>query len=105
VASITEDPRFPQPAGEASHLMDRRQSDGYGTSPKWAVPGIVAEGVNLLAGPPKVEKSWLSLGLGLSVASGTKAFDAITVPGCPVLYLALEDTPRRLQTRMGRILG
>jgi DNA-binding Lrp family transcriptional regulator len=73
--------------------------------PKWAVPGIVAEGISLLAGPPKVGKSWLSLGLGLSVASGTKAFDAIPVPGGPVLYLALEDTPRRLQTRMGRILG
>ncbi|MGH3326786.1 MAG: AAA family ATPase, partial [Streptomycetales bacterium] len=27
--------------------------------PRWAVPGILAEGVNLLAGPPKVGKSWL----------------------------------------------
>ncbi|MGW3245055.1 AAA family ATPase [Streptomyces sp. NPDC001070] len=25
--------------------------------PKWAVPGILSEGVNLLAGPPKVGKS------------------------------------------------
>jgi hypothetical protein len=73
--------------------------------PNWAVPGIIAEGVNLLAGPPKVGKSWLSLGLGLSVAAGGRAFDAITVPGGPVLYLALEDTPRRLQTRMGKLLG
>ncbi|MGP3924787.1 AAA family ATPase [Streptomyces sp. 8N616] len=73
--------------------------------PKWAVPGILSEGVNLLAGPPKVGKSWLSLGLGLSVASGGKAFDAVPVEGGPVLYLALEDTPRRLQTRMGKILG
>ncbi|GIH21477.1 AAA family ATPase [Rugosimonospora africana] len=73
--------------------------------PNWAVPGIIAEGVNLLAGPPKVGKSWLSLGLGLSVAAGGKAFDAIPVPGGPVLYLALEDTPRRLQARIGKILG
>lgn len=73
--------------------------------PKWAVPGILAEGVSLLAGPPKVGKSWLSLGLGLSVAAGSQAFDSVPVKGGPVLYLALEDTPRRLQTRMGKLLG
>ncbi|MDC7338944.1 AAA family ATPase [Streptomyces lydicus] len=73
--------------------------------PKWAVPGILAEGVNLLAGPPKVGKSWLSLGLALAVAAGGYAFDSVPVDGGPVLYLALEDTPRRLQTRMGKMLG
>ncbi|MFF2517421.1 AAA family ATPase [Streptomyces sp. NPDC058086] len=71
--------------------------------PKWAVPGILAAGVSLLAGPPKVGKSWLSLGLAL--AAGGQAFDSMPVQGGPVLYLALEDTPRRLQTRMGKLLG
>ncbi|MGW7820265.1 AAA family ATPase [Streptomyces puniciscabiei] len=56
-------------------------------------------------GPPKVGKSWLSLGLALAVAAGGHAFDSVPVQGGPVLYLALEDTPRRLQTRMGKILG
>jgi AAA domain len=73
--------------------------------PRWAVPGIIAEGVSLLAGPPKVGKSWLSLGLGLAVAAGGYAFDSIPVDAGPVLYLALEDTPRRLQTRIGKVLG
>lgn len=73
--------------------------------PRWAVPGIISEGVNLLAGPPKVGKSWLSLGLGLSVALGGKAMDAVPVEGGPVLYLALEDTPRRLQSRIGKVLA
>jgi hypothetical protein len=72
--------------------------------PKWAVPGIVAEGVTLLAGPPKVGKSWLSLGLGLSIASGMPALGTVPVDDGPVLYLALEDTPRRLQTRMRKML-
>ncbi|MFJ7422445.1 AAA family ATPase, partial [Streptomyces uncialis] len=72
--------------------------------PKWAVPGLLAEGVSLLAGPPKVGKSWLSLGLALTVAAGGQAFGSIPVQGGPVLYLALEDTPRRLQTRMGKLL-
>ncbi|MDI2126951.1 AAA family ATPase [Yinghuangia seranimata] len=72
--------------------------------PRWAVPGILSEGVNLLCGPPKVGKSWMSLGLGLSVAAGGVAFESIPVDGGPVLYLALEDTPRRLKTRMGKLL-
>jgi integrase len=38
------------------------------------VPGILAEGVNVLAGPPEVGKSWLSVGLGLSVAAGSQTF-------------------------------
>jgi AAA domain len=72
--------------------------------PCWAVPGLIAEGVTLLAGPPKVGKSWLSLGLGLSVAAGGRALDMIPVQAGPVLYLALEDTARRLQRRMSIVL-
>jgi hypothetical protein len=87
-------------AWTADQLMAMRFPD-----PKWAVPGILAEGVSLLCGPPKVGKSWLSLGLGLAVAAGGKAFDSLPVDAGPVLYLALEDTPRRLQSRMGKILG
>ncbi len=73
--------------------------------PKWAVPGVLSEGVNLLCGPPKVGKSWMSLGLGVDVALGGKAFGRIDVEPGPVLYLALEDTARRLQSRLGKVLG
>lgn len=72
---------------------------------RWAVPGVIAEGLNLLAGPPKVGKSWLSLATAIAVAGGGKALEAIPVERGPVLYLALEDTPRRLQSRMRKILG
>jgi RecA-family ATPase len=67
--------------------------------------GIICEGVSLLAGPPKVGKSWLSLALGIAVASGGTAFGRIPVRQGPVLYLALEDTLRRLQARTGKLLG
>jgi AAA domain len=73
--------------------------------PRWAVPGVFSEGVNLLCGPPKVGKSWMSLGLGVDVALGGKAFGTIAVEAGPVLYLALEDTARRLQTRLRKVLG
>lgn len=73
--------------------------------PTWAVPGLIAEGVTLLAGPPKVGKSWLSLGLGLSIAGGYPALGKVRVESGSVLYLALEDTPRRLQARMRKVLA
>ncbi len=73
-------------------------------APRWAVPGVLAEGVSLLAGPPKVGKSWMALGLGLDIAAGRPAFGRIDVDPGPVLYLALEDTPRRLKNRMGKLL-
>ncbi|MEU9498724.1 AAA family ATPase [Streptomyces sp. NPDC048196] len=106
-------PRDPQATPETPPVRERPRTAWTADQlmaaefpePKWAVPGILAEGVSLLAGPPKVGKSWLSLGLGLSVAAGGKAFDSVPVKGGPVLYLALEDTPRRLQTRMGKLLG
>ncbi|OJY40309.1 MAG: DNA repair protein RadA [Pseudonocardia sp. 73-21] len=73
-------------------------------APKYAVPGVIAEGVNLLAGAPKIGKSWLSLGLAVAVATGGKAFGSIDVPEGDVLYLALEDTGRRLQSRLCKVL-
>lgn len=72
---------------------------------RWAVPGIICEGVTLLAGPPKVGKSWMALGLALAIASGRPAFGNIDIEPGPVLYLALEDTPRRLQSRMRTVLA
>ena len=37
---------------------------------RWAVPGILPEGVCILAGKPKVGKSWLALDLALAVGAG-----------------------------------
>lgn len=68
--------------------------------PKWAVPGLLAEGLNLLVGAPKAGKSWMALGLALAVASGGKALGNIPVEQGDVLYAALEDTKRRLQSRI-----
>jgi len=69
----------------------------------WTVPGLLPEGFGILAAAPKIGKSWLVLSLGLTVASGTE-FLGVPVDQRPVLYLALEDGPRRLQERQRRIL-
>jgi hypothetical protein len=73
--------------------------------PRWAVPGIIPEGATLLVGAPKTGKSWLALGLAAAVATGGKALGSIDVEPGPVLYLALEDTPRRLKDRLARVLA
>jgi hypothetical protein len=75
------------------------------TPSKFAVPGIVAEGCNILAGGPKVGKSWLALGISVAVSTGGKALGKIDVKQGSVLYLALEDTGRRLQDRLRKVLG
>lgn len=72
---------------------------------RWAVDGVLADGLNLLAGSPKVGKSWLALGIGIAVAAGGRALGTIPVEQGDALYLALEDPPRRLKRRLELILG
>lgn len=92
-------------------LLDRVKTgdwlDGQTFPPlSWAVPGILPEGFGLLTGPPKIGKSWLTLGIALAVASGGRALGQLEVgPPRPVLLLALEDGDRRLQERCRRLLG
>ena len=71
---------------------------------RWAVPGILPEGLSLLAGKPKLGKSWLALGLAVAKASGGVALGKIPVDRGEVLYLALEDNRRRLQNRLRKVL-
>ena len=73
--------------------------------PRWVVPGFLPEGLTLFAGPPKIGKSWLALSLCVSTASGGVAFAKIPVERGEALYLALEDTPRRLQSRLKMMLN
>lgn len=78
--------------------------DTHFPEPRWAVPGLIAEGLTLLAGAPKLGKSWLCLDLGISIATGTPALGKIDTLQGDVLYAALEDPPRRLKSRLRKIL-
>ncbi len=90
----------PRTAWTATEIMSMNFPE-----PKWAIPGLVAEGVTLLAGAPKIGKSWLALNVSTAVAAGGKALGRIDVLAGDVLYLALEDNPRRLQSRLSKVLG
>jgi hypothetical protein len=73
---------------------------------RYAVPELLPEGFTLLAGSPKVGKSWLVLDMLLSIAEGGRALGSIPIPKPrPVLYLALEDGDRRMKDRQRTILN
>ena len=72
---------------------------------RYIVPGFIAEGCTLLAGRPKLGKSWLMLDVGLAVAAGRYCLGEARCEQGDVLYLALEDNERRLQRRIDKVLG
>jgi len=72
---------------------------------RWIVPGVLPEGTMLLAGKPKMGKSWMALGLCVSVATGTPALGRFEVEAGDALYLALEDNERRLKDRSLKVLS
>lgn len=69
---------------------------------RWTVPGLIPEGLILLAGKPKVGKSWLALHLCHAVAfeTGGYALGQIEVEPGKAVYYGLEDSERRLQERL-----
>ena len=63
------------------------------------VQTLLKPGLAVLAGSPKIGKSWMVLQLCLQVAKGEPFLGLDTEPG-GVLYIALEDSPARLQERI-----
>lgn len=70
---------------------------------KYIVPGLIPEGCTILAGRPKLGKSWLVLDVALAVARGSYCLGNTLCLQGDVLYLALEDNHRRLQSRLKKV--
>ena len=68
------------------------------------IDGLLGTGVYLLAGAPKIGKSFLVAQIAYRVSTGTELW-GYRVHGGTVLYLALEDDKKRLQERMARMFG
>jgi len=71
---------------------------------QWIVPDYIPEGVSLLAGKPKIGKSWLALAITMACAEGAIVLDQRCAQR-GVIYFALEDTKRRMQSRTDKMLG
>jgi hypothetical protein len=71
---------------------------------RWIVRNYIPEGLTLVAGAPKIGKSWFTLGLALATAYPQNA--GVFLGSLPiensgdVLYLALEDSLRRIKSRL-----
>jgi len=65
----------------------------------YCVDGLLTQGLYILAGAPKVGKSWLALDICLSVAKGEDVLKHQTHIGT-ALYLCLEDSYNRMQNRL-----
>jgi predicted transcriptional regulator len=72
--------------------------------PRIVVDGLVLPGATFLGGAPKIGKSFLVLGLCVAVAAGGRALGSVAVERGEALYLALEDSARRLQHRLRTVL-
>lgn len=69
---------------------------------EFVIDNLLAQGLYILAGAPKVGKSWLALDMCLSIAKGEKVLDQQTTQGT-ALYLCLEDSFVRIQNRLYEI--
>ncbi len=105
-----------EPQGEKTFAKDLRRAGRIVRSARelrsrqfppisFIVPGYIAEGCTLLAGRPKLGKSWLVLEMCLGVSMGALCLGGIKCEEGDVLYLALEDNERRLQRRIDKVLG
>jgi hypothetical protein len=70
---------------------------------KYVVPGYIPEGVTIFAGKPKIGKSWLLYDLCLACAADRFVLGQIKPIQGDVLYLALEDSERRLKKRLQKL--
>ena len=69
---------------------------------KFVVDTLLSAGLHILAGSPKVGKSWLALWLSVCVAKGESVWGMHTRQGT-TLYLCLEDSRLRIQNRLFEI--
>ena len=68
----------------------------------FVVDTLISQGLPILAGSPKVGKSWLALWLAVTVAMGEPVW-SLPVKQGTTLYLCLEDSQLRIQNRLFEI--
>jgi 5S rRNA maturation endonuclease (ribonuclease M5) len=91
--------------GWRSHVFTAAELKAKTFEPiKYLVPMLIPEGLTMLAGKPKLGKSWMVLDIALAVAAGRYALGDFKLEEGDVLYAALEDNDRRLRARVERIL-
>jgi len=68
--------------------------------PKWYVEPFLPEGLTVLAGKPKLGKSFFALSLGISIARGFKFMRHFNCEQSTVYYIPYEDSFARISRRI-----
>ncbi len=71
---------------------------------RFTISTLLPQGLSILAGAPKVGKSWLALQICLAVANGEMLWGLPTTKS-GALYLCLEDSFTRIQSRLFDVGG
>lgn len=95
--------RINDPAYLHTMTLNELYETTYSSRPP-IIGGLLYPGTYLLAGAPKVGKSFLVAQLAFHISTGQPLWE-FPVQKSTVLYLALEDDYRRLQDRMFRMFG
>jgi hypothetical protein len=72
---------------------------------RYVLPGLIPEGLTILAARPKAKKSWFMLDVAVGATADRFVLGNLKPTQGDVLYLALEDSRRRLQIRLDKLLG
>lgn len=87
----------PLSARTAQELLEEPISEA-----DWIIEDLLPVGAHILAGAPKIGKSWMVLAMGLAVSMGQPFWDYAVCQGA-VLYLCLEDTYARVKKRLWKL--
>lgn len=67
--------------------------------PKMIIEGLLSTGLTILSGDSKIGKSWMMLWMAIKICKGESIW-GMPVSKSEVVYLTLEDTAYRIQSRM-----
>src|SRR5437899_163733 len=67
------------------------------------VPGYLYEGFTVLAGRQKLGKTWLAIDWACAITTGGIAMGSIPCERGDVLYIDMENGPRRIQGRISTL--
>jgi RecA-family ATPase len=100
IPQIYVDPKlFPQVATKNTFMQTKRPPR------KWAVEGLIPEGLTILAAGKSVGKTWLALNISLDIAEGRPVLGKIPAQQGPVLYLSLEDDETLMEEKLEMLRG
>ena len=103
-AAPTQQPAAVSPTPKFQPLLSAQALSTMLLAPLvYLVAGLLAQGLTILSSAPKLGKSFLCLQLCLALTAG-EPFLGRRTERMGVIYMALEDGPRRLQDRMNAIL-